>query len=196
MDKHYWSSKLQQRFSRRRTLAVTGAGALGAAFLAACGGSSDDKSGGGGPVAPKDTSGLLYTPVDTSKQAVKGGIWSNTIQNPIDGFTPYIGGNSVSLNHVNHMYQRLLSYKNGENGQDADGTLEGDAAESWEVSPDKLTITFKLRQNKKCDQRPPTNSRPLTRKTSSTARRSSRPGRHVANGKDLANRLNPRRRIL
>ena len=127
MSTDYWSGKLQNRFSRRRAIAATGAGALGAAFLAACGGSSD--SGGSGAAKPaKDTSGLLYDPVDTTKQAVKGGIWANTIQNPIDGFTPYIGGNSVSLNHVNHMYQRLLSYKNGENGQDADGTLEGDAA--------------------------------------------------------------------
>ena len=135
---------------------MSSGGTMGAAFLAACGG-GDDKGAAKGPV---DTSGLLYAPVDTTKSAASGGIWANTIGNPIDGFTPYIGGNSVSLNHVNHMYQRLLSYKNGENAQDADGTLEGDAAASWEVSPDHLQFTFKLRQNNKYDPaRQPTAAR-------------------------------------
>src|SRR5438477_3320316 len=134
----YWARSLQQRFSRRRMLATTGAGAATAALLAACGGGGSKKAASKGPV---DTSGLLYQPVDTTKTAVKGGIWSTTIGNPTDGFTPYIGGNSITLNHINHMYQRLLSYKNGTEAQDADGSLEGDAAASWELTPDHLQIT-------------------------------------------------------
>src|SRR3546814_17899402 len=35
----------------------------------------------------------------------------------------------------------------------------GDLAESWEISPDKLQITFKLRPGPKWDARPPTNGR-------------------------------------
>src|SRR5262245_61139230 len=147
MTTDYWARVAGNRITRRRALTATGGGVLGAAFLAACGGGSEGGGGGGqAPKGPVDTSGLLYQPVDTSKQAQAGGIMVNTIGNPIDGFTPYIGGNSISLNHINHMYQRLLSYKNGENAQDADGTLEGDAASAWEITPDHLQITFKLRQ--------------------------------------------------
>ncbi|HLF79178.1 MAG TPA: ABC transporter substrate-binding protein [Dehalococcoidia bacterium] len=190
MNSNYWTNTLQTRLTRRRALIATGGAGLGAAFLAACGG--NDGGDGGTQKGPVDTSGLLYHPVDTTKSAVNGGIWSNTIGNPIDGFTPYIGGNSISLNHVNHIYQRLLSYKNGENAQDADGTLEGDAAASWEVSPDHLQITFKLRQNNKYDPRPPTSSRPLK---SSDVKYSweklTGPGATSPNGKDLANNLNP-----
>jgi ABC-type transport system substrate-binding protein len=188
LSQNYWARTLDTRLPRRRALAATSAGALSAAFLAACGG-SDNKGASKGPI---DTSGLLYTPVDTTKSAVKGGIWANTIGNPTDGFTPYIGGNSISLNHVNHMYQRLLSYKNGENAQDADGTLEGDAAASWEVSPDHLQITFKLRQNNKYDPRPPTNSRVLTSEDVKYSwEKLTGPGATSPNGKDLANNLNP-----
>ena len=192
MSTDYWSGKLQNRLSRRRALATGGAGALGAAFLAACGGGSDSKGGGDAAKGPADTSGLLHQPVDTTKQAANGGILVNTIGNPTDGFTPYIGGNSISLNHVNHMYQRLLSYKNGENAQDADGTLEGDAASSWEITPDHLQITFKLRQNNKFDPRPPTNSRPLTTEDVKYSwEKLTGPGATSPNGKDLSNRLNP-----
>ena len=69
MEQHYWSNVLNNRIGRRRAIVSTGAGALGAAFLAACGGSD---SGGGGE--KKESNKLVQTPVDTSKQAKKGGV--------------------------------------------------------------------------------------------------------------------------
>ena len=76
MQTNYWSGAFRSRLSRRRALAVTGAGALSAALLAACG-SSGSKSGGG------DKSSLLSQPVDTTKQAKRGGTskWLFTSEN-------------------------------------------------------------------------------------------------------------------
>ncbi|HLF78646.1 MAG TPA: hypothetical protein VJB57_14285, partial [Dehalococcoidia bacterium] len=106
MSDNYWARTLRSRIGRRRAMVATGAGALGAAFLAACGG--DD--GGGGetkaPAAKKDASGLLYQPVDTTKQAVKGGIYENFAASAPQGFDPYRGDN-ITFMHTAHAYQRL-----------------------------------------------------------------------------------------
>src|SRR6476620_9299924 len=42
-----------------------------------------------------------------------------------------------------------------------EGGIDGDMMESWETSPDKLTVTFKLRQGMKWDSRAPTNGREI-----------------------------------
>ena len=67
MDTSYWNKVLDRRVSRRRTLAATGATALGAAFLAACGGDDNESGGGGGGGGGKDTSGLLAKREDTTQ---------------------------------------------------------------------------------------------------------------------------------
>src|SRR3954453_22762915 len=71
----YWRKALDHRLTRRRTLTATGAGALGAAFLAACGGGSDAPSADTGP--KKDASGLVFTPSDSTGQAKAGGTLKN-----------------------------------------------------------------------------------------------------------------------
>ena len=48
-----------------------------------------------------------------------------------------------------------------EHPDEADGGSQGEAAESWEISPDRLTITFKLRQPMVWDRRAPTNGRQI-----------------------------------
>src|SRR2546421_6563367 len=68
MQTNYWQDALNSRLSRRRTLAITGGGAFAAALLAACGSSGGSKSSGG-----NDKSSLISQPVDTSKQAKRGG---------------------------------------------------------------------------------------------------------------------------
>src|SRR5215208_2119245 len=71
----YWTSLSHNRLTRRRALTTTAGGALGAAFLAACGGGSDKPSGDGGP--QKDASGLIFTPSDSTGQAKAGGTLKN-----------------------------------------------------------------------------------------------------------------------
>src|SRR5436190_16967888 len=73
MQSNYWSSMTSNRLSRRRALQATGAGVLGAAFLAACGGSDDNGSKSSGSTAKKDTSGLLANPTNDSAQRKRGG---------------------------------------------------------------------------------------------------------------------------
>src|SRR5437868_15236695 len=82
----YWRGVLGARTSRRRAMAGTGAGALGAAILAACGGSSGNKSGSSGP---QDKSGLLAKVNETTKQAKPGGTFVNALTADPLGLDPY-----------------------------------------------------------------------------------------------------------
>lgn len=155
MDGSYWRKALQSRLSRRRALAAASTGTLAGALLAACGGGND---GGGGKL--KDTSGLLYTPVDSAKQAVKGGIMQSAEAVEPTNYDPLSTSSQFIFRHASHAYQRFVSLKPGNINEPATGDPEPEAAASWEYSPDGLQLTFRLRQNK-LDPRPPTNSRIL-----------------------------------
>src|SRR3982751_6200954 len=72
MLRDYWQTLTSSRISRRRGLATTAVGALGAAFLAACGG-SDSGGSSSGSSGSKDKSGLVSESVDTTKSAKRGG---------------------------------------------------------------------------------------------------------------------------
>ena len=103
-----WGPRLQQRLTRRRALAATGAGAVGAAFLAACGGSG---GAGGGKVDVK-ANGLLTAPVDTSKQAVRGGTIKDARTVDISNFDPHntqSGGSPAGTVNYYHQTGSLFS---------------------------------------------------------------------------------------
>jgi ABC-type transport system substrate-binding protein len=53
----------------------------------------------------------------------------------------------------------MLKYVEAKYPEQATGASEGELAESFEISPDKLTLTFKLRQGMNWDPREPTNGR-------------------------------------
>jgi ABC-type transport system substrate-binding protein len=134
MDKgNYW----QTRTGRRRLLAATGMAAASAAFLAACGGGSDKKND-----LTADKTSLIAKPADTSKDAKKGGTLLASRNQDVftfDGQSSLIGGIGSAT-----IYSRIVRLKPGVL---AAPNLEimGDLAESWELSPDKLTVTMKLR---------------------------------------------------
>jgi ABC-type transport system substrate-binding protein len=149
MRQSYWAGLTASRLSRRRALAATGAGALGAAVLAACGGGESDSG------AKQETSGLLAKREDTTKQAKTGGVLK--MNNPAD--PPHFDPQLLTLPAAaatTLIFNKLLGIKPGVM-QSSDGTIEGDLVQSWEFSPDKLTLTMKVRP----DAGTPSNQAPL-----------------------------------
>ena len=150
MNSSYWQSALQQRLTRRRALAATGAGTAAAALLAACGGSD---SGGGG-----DKSGLISQPVDTTKQAKRGGTirW-------FTGSEPAhldVQLDQASMNqHKNMVYGHFVNEKAGYLKPPSFDDVSPEMMESWEWSGDRLQLTFRMRQNVKWHNKPPVNGR-------------------------------------
>ena len=156
----YWARSLGQRISRRRAIAATAGAGAGAALLAACGGSdSGGSSGGGGGQPQQQASSLIAQQKDTTKDAKKGGSLKFTVPGDIPNFDGHIlsftDAQQVLLN-----FSRLTRIKPGIL-QPSDGTVIGDAMESWEFSPDKLTLTMKVRPNLGLPNVPPVNGRML-----------------------------------
>ena len=129
----YGHRVLDSRLSRRRALAATGATATGAAFLAACGGSDSKTSSGG----EKKTSSLLAANVDEGKTAKRGGKYVSSWPTP-----PTQDPHGAGPGQMTFSYTTLVRTAPG-NMQKTDGTVEGYQLESWEVSPDKLTVTWR-----------------------------------------------------
>jgi peptide/nickel transport system substrate-binding protein len=171
-----------RRVGRRRALAVSGSAALGAAFLAACGGDDDDtpagptsapassggtgagSSAGGGSsgagTGGTAANGLLTAPQDTSAQAKRGGVHKSALSNDVPNFDPSFPA-VQSLRFLQMCYSKLTQIKPG-TLQPSNGEIVGDLAESWEFSPDLLTLTFKLRPNVKWHPVEPVNGREFT----------------------------------
>lgn len=153
----YWSDLTNNRISRRRALQAAGAGVVGAAFLAACGGSD---SGGSGKPAENKRSSLVAQPRDTAKEGKPGGVWKHFARADATHFDSLVSDTSQVVSISGYLgYSKLLKWKVGRYPAIFDGQSEGDSAESWEISPDKLTLTFKLRKDMKFDRRAPTNNR-------------------------------------
>lgn len=148
----YWSRVLRARNSRRRLLAATAATAAGAALLAACG------SEGTGDAT--DKSGLLSRPVDTSKQAKRGGTnkWFFTSENAT--LDIHVAGAPLNTPRV-MVYSDLFMERPGYLQPRSFTEFDPDLAESWEFSPDRLQVTFKIREGVRWHNKPPLNGRLL-----------------------------------
>ncbi len=172
-EQSYWTRKLRGRVSRRQVMVTTSGAAFSAAFLAACGGDDDSSSSGStgsSPTATTASSGssgtsgatgssgasgstgatgatnsLLSKREDTSARAVPGGTLLSDNVADVPQFDPHLlslpGAMAVSL-----IFNKLFSIVPGVLEQPT-GEIEGDLAESWEFSPDNLTLTAKLRQD-------------------------------------------------
>src|SRR5262245_48462176 len=118
--------------------------AAGAAILA-CSGSKSSSSGSSGgaesssaassgaPAPDKDKSGLLTTIQDTRNQAKQGGIWSSWRTTDFITLDP-INTRGSNVGHTQLAYSVIAAYK--PNSRVGSVTMEGEAAQSWEISPD------------------------------------------------------------
>ena len=80
------------------------------------------------------------------------------------GFNVYPGASIYTSFHNERTYSKFFknTVANRAKGEKARGTVEGDAFQSFEQSPDGLTVTMKLRPDTTYDPRPPTNGRKIT----------------------------------
>jgi ABC-type transport system substrate-binding protein len=149
MPENYRLNFTQNRISRRRAFAFSGGTATAAILLAACG--EGDSTGTG------SKSGLITEPVDTTKQAKRGGtLKDRTFGDPptLDPFTANNPQNAIGPHCFTNLAQFKPAYLKAPEGE-----LTGEVAESWEWSPDRLQVTLKLRPGVKWHNKSPVNAR-------------------------------------
>ena len=157
----YWDKFGTTRVTRRRVLkgvAVSGVAAA-ALSLVGCGGSSSSTSSAG---KSKDSSGLLGAKTDTTKQAVGGGNWQSQRNEDMISLDPITNTQGTAQAELLWTYSLLLKHGFAVGKTMGAQNITGDAAESWEISPDAMQITFKVRSGHKFEPRPPTNGRDVT----------------------------------
>src|SRR5438046_1910844 len=126
----YWQRTLPQRIARRRVLALTASG-LSAAFLIACSG-GDERPGK--PSESDQSGGLLTKATDTSNSAKRGGTYITNLTADPQHLDPH-----VTLSGSARAYSLLLNQRAGHLEQ-PDGSYQGEAAQSFEFSPDGLQV--------------------------------------------------------
>ncbi|MEX0786645.1 MAG: ABC transporter substrate-binding protein, partial [Dehalococcoidia bacterium] len=127
----YWSRFQRQRISRRRMLAVTGAGAAGIAIVAACG----DDDGGGGDGTPEPTQGVVGDPKYGNRFQVGTAVNIDTLDPHVS-----IAAGPAFFPRIYNVLMRRSSLK--------PDFVFNDLAESFE-QPDETTWIFSIRQGVK-----------------------------------------------
>lgn len=152
MAANYWAKLTQQRVRRRRFVVSASGGLAGIAFIAACGGDdSPTPTGATGGVPTGGATGatggtgagsLLAMPEDTTASAVTGGVLTTARNADI---TTFDGQNSSRTFPASVLFSRLLRVTPGYM-EPARFDFTGDLIDSWEFSPDRLSLTMKLRE--------------------------------------------------
>jgi peptide/nickel transport system substrate-binding protein len=151
-----------QRWTRRRLLQVWGAAGIAATLLVACGPQAPSQPA---PAAPTSAPAAPPTPAPAAKPtsapaAATFKFWAWTEDPPT--LDPYLNVSFRTQGFAAFFYSRLLMSKKGPGVPGLAYIMEGDLAESWTLSPDGKTYTFKLRPNTKWHNKPPMDGRALT----------------------------------
>ncbi|HEY7270096.1 MAG TPA: ABC transporter substrate-binding protein, partial [Dehalococcoidia bacterium] len=154
----YWERISQSRLSRRTAVARLGVAGAGVAALSLVGCGGDSSSGSNSSSGASN--GLVTNPEDTTAKAKAGGTLKTFASADATSFDPIGDGTSTVYGQISaYAYLRLLKFATAKYPKTATGDVEPDGAESYEVSPDKMQVTFKIRQGQKWDPRAPTNGR-------------------------------------
>lgn len=147
---NYWNRFSQGRVTRRRALVATSGAAAAAAFLAACGGSSSS-GGNKSSEKPAATDSSRTGKLDAATAGKRGGklIWQG-YGDPGAGLELVKVRNAGVHQLASFTHDALLEFVSGIQGYDGmDFGVQPNAAQALpEISPDKLTFTFKLRPAK------------------------------------------------
>ena len=150
----FWDEYSKRRVGRRRLLATTAAGAAGTALMAACGADSSDGGSGG--------RGLLINPSDSTSRAKPGGVLKDFSRDEGGSFDALASGDSTTYDLVgDYTYPGLVKFSTGKFPEESKGEILGDLGESWEISPDRLSIVFKIRPGLKWENKAPVEGRTI-----------------------------------
>jgi ABC-type transport system substrate-binding protein len=151
VNESYWSKVVRGRVTRRQALAAGGGLTAAAAFLAACGGGGDDDddggSTGGGSTGATGATGAVLDPAS----GIQGGkfVWQG--YGDVGGSTEMIKIRNAGVHQLAGLtHDALLEFRNGTPAHPgADREVQPNLAQALpEISPDKLSYTFKLRDAK------------------------------------------------
>jgi peptide/nickel transport system substrate-binding protein len=177
-----------RRWSRRGFLVTWGVAGVGATLLSACGPQGvPAPASTSAPVVPPTTAPVLVptaapaaaAPAQAPTTAAPPAPTvapSTSASTPKNGGTfrfylwtedaptvdPYMNVTFRSQEFAAFFYSRLLMSKKGPGIASQAYVMEGDLAESWNISEDGLTYTFNLRPNATWHNLPPMNGRPVT----------------------------------
>ncbi len=113
--------------------------------------------------APAGDAGPVKPPTDTLAQAIPGGVFKDyySQSNP-PSLDPHTSQGFTTLNTIAaYTYPRILKFKAARYPAFPSGEVEGDLAETFELSPDGLQVTLKVRPGMAWEAKAPTSGREI-----------------------------------
>lgn len=125
--------------ARRRFLFAAGGTAAATAFLAACG-------RGGEPAGGPPSAGATSV-ATTEATAKRGGVYRVPLEQYPGSMDIHQSPDTNARTLSGYVFSRLLTYTNGPRANKDEPTPAPDAAASYEIADDGMTVIFKLRPN-------------------------------------------------